>query len=230
MKRISRCATLLICGVSALEGLSAQQNPAWWNGVIRTGDDHSIPANYAPANLGQLKNIASAAKLHLDDKLAAVGGAGQELDALVSVSNWPSEDPANYAPLTIGQLKNVVDMFYARFDGVGFDYKSQLTSTHSYGGVWTGNPERPWDEAAPIEDNYAPANIGQVKVMFSFDLTGYQPNLPNWWQIQYFGSTGHSPNTVTADGQTLFQEFQNGTDPNALDHPLVGLKVQVIVQ
>src|SRR5688572_25824326 len=78
--------------------------PSWWSqrGVLvqeATADD------YAPANQGQLKNIAKAAIAEMDAKLN--GGAGSELHNLIS--SWsPAGAPANdFAPVNLGQLKNV---------------------------------------------------------------------------------------------------------------------------
>lgn len=151
-----------LCLLAFTASLPAQQDPAWWDNVIRSGDDHSTESNYSPANLGQLKNFAAEAKAHLDVELSAMGGAGPEITSMVSVSNWPSEDPANYSPLLLGQLKATVDKFYARLDAVQFDYKAQLLA-NGYGGPWTGH--RPWDESAPLESNYLVANIGQLKAL-----------------------------------------------------------------
>ena len=54
--------------------------PSWWSqrGVLVSGANAD---DYAPANQGQLKNIAKAAVAEMDAKLS--GGAGDELHSLI---------------------------------------------------------------------------------------------------------------------------------------------------
>ncbi len=73
-----------------------------------------------------------------------------------------------------------------------------------------------------MDDNYAPANLGQVKLVFSFDLTGFDTDLdgmPNAWEQVNFGDpTAANPNDdAEGDGVSNLQEFQNGTDPHNAD-------------
>ena len=149
-------------------------DPAWWTNsatqVIDPNSDHSVSANYAPANLGQLKNVARQAKLHLDTYLP--GGAGAQIGTMVSGF---STDPAvNYAPINLGQLKAVARPFYDRLGSAGYDTKANLIA-HGYPTNWSFS--YPWDPSTPISANYAPANLGQVKMAFSFDLAGKTASL-----------------------------------------------------
>ncbi len=48
--------------------------PEWWPEEILTSPPTPSPENYTPANLGQLKHMATLAKAHLDEML--VDGAG----------------------------------------------------------------------------------------------------------------------------------------------------------
>ena len=61
----------------------------------------------------------------------------------------------------------------------------------------------PWTGVTNSSNDYAMANIGQVKNLFSFDVT-YRGDtaspLPYWWQIHYFGATGQKPDTSTPSG------------------------------
>src|SRR5207247_1594563 len=44
--------------------------------------------------------------------------------------------------------------------------------------------------------------------------------LPDWWQLQYFGSLGTDPYAdPDGDGWNNLQEYQNGTDPNHFNSP-----------
>jgi hypothetical protein len=90
--------------------------PAWWSerGVTV---NNATPDDYAPANQGQLKNVAKAAVAEMDAKLS--GGAGQELHNLVASWSIPSPQTNDFAPLNIGQLKNVAKPFYDRLIAAG---------------------------------------------------------------------------------------------------------------
>ncbi|MFL6519216.1 MAG: hypothetical protein ACJ8NS_03270 [Chthoniobacterales bacterium] len=153
--------------------------------------------DYAPANHGQLKNIAKAAVAEMDVKLP--GGAGDELHNLVNGWSAPSVQTNDFAPLNIGQLKNVVRPFYDRLIAAG------LANVYP----WAGS-------TAPVGD-FAIANIGQVKSMFSFQLPTSDVDgngLPDAWKQQYFGRSGVDPAAdADGDGLTNLQEYQNGSDP-----------------
>jgi hypothetical protein len=45
--------------------------------------------------------------------------------------------------------------------------------------------------------------------------------IPDWWQVQYFGSVGINPYALSSsgDGFTIWQKYQNGLDPNAFETP-----------
>ncbi|WP_162145231.1 RHS repeat-associated core domain-containing protein [Chthoniobacter flavus] len=163
--------------------------PGWWvddSAQTRIIGAGAAPSNFAPANLGQLKYVASQAKKHLDQKLAAVGGAGDEINALVAGfepragQNYTPEQiaafrAANYAPINLGQLKAVVAPFYRRLLAVGYDTRFNLI-LHGYPQTWTSgfpwNPNDPWNQAGAGDKtpNYVMANIGQLKMAFSFDV------------------------------------------------------------
>ena len=123
--------------------------PAWWSerGVTVA---NAAPDDYAPANQGQLKNIAKAAVAEMDARIP--GGAGQELHDLVDGWSTPSAQTNDFAPLNLGQLKNVVRPFYDRLIAAG------LASSY------------PWSSSTAPADDFAVANIGQVKNLFSFEF------------------------------------------------------------
>lgn len=138
---------LAICIVVPL--LTYAATPSWWSerGVTvatATSDD------FAPANQGQLKNIASAAVADMDAKLPS--GAGDELHALVSSWSFPSSQTNDFAPVNAGQLKAIAKPFYDRLilGGVADTY--------------------PWLSSSSSVDDFAIANIGQVKNLFAFDI------------------------------------------------------------
>ena len=131
--------------------------PSWWSsrGVV---NENAAADDYAPANQGQLKNLAKAATAEMDAKLP--GGAGPELHTLIT--GWlPSTAAANdFAPVNLGQLKNVAKPFYDRLIAQGvLDFYPWLTSLDS-------------------PDDFAVANIGQVKKLFSFEIRANSLNDP----------------------------------------------------
>ncbi|MFZ1218545.1 MAG: hypothetical protein WAO00_04590, partial [Chthoniobacterales bacterium] len=143
---------LLLC--AALPLLAFAAAPAWWAQRGVTVPNASAD-DYAPANQGQLKNIAKAAVAEMDEKLP--GGAGQQLHDLIDVWSNPSGQTNDFAPLNLGQLKNVVRPFYDRLIAAGL--------ANAY--PWTGS-------VAPADD-FAVANIGQVKNLFSFEIGAANP-------------------------------------------------------
>ena len=175
--------------------------PNWWSqrGVL---NPNASPDDYALANQGELKNIATAAVAEFDERLP--GGAGDTLHSLVNGWNQPNAQRNDFAPVNLGQLKNLAKPFYDRLIAVGY--------ADSY--PWTSIPNSP--------DDFAVANIGQAKNLFSFDLLATdivhdsdQNGLPDWWENYYFGHTGVDPNgNADGDGRSNFEEFLHGTDPN----------------
>src|SRR5438477_7187040 len=119
--------------------------PSWWSqrGVLI---ENATPDDYAPANQGQMKNIARAAAEEMDAKLA--GGAGNYVHALID--SWSAAN--DFAPLNLGQLKAAAKPFYDRLIALG------VVDTY------------PWLRSQNSSDDFAVANIGQVKNVFSFAI------------------------------------------------------------
>src|SRR3989440_7082905 len=123
--------------------------PSWWSqrGVLV---ENAVADDYAPANQGQLKNIAKAAVAEMDAKLTS--GAGDELHGLVGNWSLPDIGTNDFAPVNLSQLKNVAKPFYNRLIAAGLiDFYLWLSSFNS-------------------PDDFAVANIGQVKSLFSFEI------------------------------------------------------------
>ena len=177
--------------------------PSWSNG------DYPAPDDYAVANVGQLKQMATKAAAELNAQLpggATTGtAAGPAINALIA--RWNAEPlpgtPArdDYAALTLGQLKNVAKLFYDQLIAVHF--------TDHY----------PWDASGLPADDYAVANVGQLKCLFNFDVSYSTLNdgLPDWW-VQYYqlgdvGDSSVADNDPDGDGVSNLLEYQAGTDP-----------------
>jgi Bacterial Ig domain/Bacterial TSP3 repeat len=195
-----RLATaLLACILIPLLAFAAA--PGWWSqrGVV---NPNAAPDDYALANQGQLKNIAKAAVAEFDAHLP--GGAGDSLHNLVNAWSQPDPQRNDYAPINLGQLKNVAKPFYDRL----------ITVRYVDNYPWIGVPNPP--------DDFAIANLGQIKNLFSFDLLATdsahdsdQNGLPDWWEKYYFGHIGIDPNApaTRGDGLTNLQAFQQQRNP-----------------
>ena len=221
-----------------LSGLvSPAQPPGWWTSRgVRTID---AADDYAVANAGQLKNMATNAfkelQAHLPGgvgDLQSASGTGYQLSQMVAGWHTSTENADDYAAINQGQLKAVAKLFYARLKEVGY--------CNSY----------PWDGGTA--DNFAVANLGQLKYLFAFDVTldSDGDGIPDWWEIAH-GLNPHDPNdagqlsgdgqltnldkynlglnptTADSDGDGIPDavEIANGTDPTHKDAPVVALKV-----
>lgn len=201
--------------------------PAWWTEedtrIIHPTAIPSVEANHAPVLVGQLKNVAKQAKIYLDATLP--GGAGWQINALIEsfepengISFTAAELQENHAPVNLGQLKAVAKPFYDRLLDAGYDTKGNLID-RGYPISWSAN--YPWLSTTSTAENRLAANIGQLKLVFSFDLTGGMnladadgDGLPDTWEARYFPNTNVLPNAdPDGDGLTNLQEFQQYSDP-----------------
>lgn len=220
---MSRRFLLTIGGMVALacmpfeSGLRAGP-PAWWGQRSVT---NANPANdFAAANLGQLKNLASKAAAELNTKLAAHGGAGAEINALIAgwtASLPPAEKVRNdFVALNQGQLKNVAKLFYDRLADFGY-----------LGAPLENKAVYPWSVAAGDDANATVANLGQLKAVFSFEV-GVVPGdvdndgLPDAWELAHFGGLARSVSQPTyglpwadsdGDGLANIHEYALGRNP-----------------
>jgi Regulator of chromosome condensation (RCC1) repeat/Alpha/beta hydrolase of unknown function (DUF900) len=142
----SKCARYRARGPCLVIRASA---PSWWStrGVLV---QDTIPDDYAPANQGQVKNIARAAAEEMEARLS--GGAGNDIRALINSWSVPGPENNDFAPINVGQLKNVTKPFYDRLISLG------VVDTY------------PWLKSLAPTDDFAAANIGQVKELFSFEI------------------------------------------------------------
>jgi len=177
------------------------QAPAWWQtrGVI----DTNLPANdYAPVTQGQIKWMALNAYLELDEKC----GAGAGVTAVINSFSLANNNLA----ANIGQVKYVAYPFYERL------YELNLTNNAMPAGM-TGR--YPWS-GKPRTNDYAIANIGQVKYVFSFNLSEIKldsdhDGLSDEDEIRY-GTDPYNPDT-DGDGLSDGWEVMHGTDPLKAD-------------
>ena len=161
---LSALALFTLC----LPGLLPAAPPPWWSDPSTRILAPGLPAqNHAPANVGQLKNFATQAKKALDIQLAAVGGAGPDINQLIdgfeprADQNYTAAELAdwsvkNHAIVNLGQVKTVARVFYARLLAVGYNIPQNLI-THGYPADWTQNypwnPDDAWNQYGFPGDN-----------------------------------------------------------------------------
>lgn len=186
--------------------------PSWWarRGVTLGGADAS---DYAPVNQGQLKKIAVECIKEFDSILP--GGAGSALltgtASLKARLTATSSATSDYSPVSLGQLKTVAKPFYSRLKELG--YIAELPPALS-------------GTAFPASDDYASANIGQVKSLFAFDAPTLKftdtdaDGLADWWELANFGDLTHQANgDEDGDGIPNVYEEALRLDPNIRDIP-----------
>lgn len=197
--------------------------PGWWfdRDVIPRLDSGNTspewPVDYRPVddftlvNSGQLKNAAKGAYQEMRAKLPAFVWSterGAALKALVTGWNPAADD--NFAAVNTGQVKALLIRFYDTLALVKY------RAGHSFPPAYWSSGDYPWSASVAPQDNYAGANAGQVKYLFSFDLTysGDGDDLPDWWELHYFGNTGFvESSNPDDDSYTNAQELALGSDP-----------------
>lgn len=180
-------------------------DPPWWTASATNIKESGVTAHdYSPANLGQLKHVASQANAYLDNALAPGGGSETAVDTICQFT-----DTSNYSPVNIGQLKNVAKPFYDRLAQIHYNWR-----TGTYG---VATPLYPWTSTTS-PNNAAPANLGQLKNVFAFQLSSDFLNtssdadgLKDWHEY----ALGLNPNDADTDHDWLTDdvEIREGTDP-----------------
>jgi RHS repeat-associated protein len=180
-----------------IPGLSAVSvlYPSWW--LLRSVTDGSNPYDYSVAVQGQVKWVATQAAEEFDDRMAALGGAGSSVSNLLDSFTTSN----NCLPVTLGQLKNTAKPFYDRLDEFGI-----VTNYPWYG----------------IANDFALANVGQVKFLFSidFDRDSDGDGIPDGWEsLNGFDPLDATDTSGDTDGDGLsdMAEIWWGTDINDSD-------------
>lgn len=164
--------------------------PQWWKGrgVLNSGTAH----DFYPVNQGQLKWVCVKAYDELQAKLPSAGNT----NILNVINVFPSGN--NFRPVNLGMLKRIAQPFYVRLIEEGY-------ATNF-----------PW--AGKTAHDYALANQGQLKMLFSFDLDGVDSDadgMPDWFENLYGPlNPGDDPDE---DGLTNLQEYQQGSNPLVAD-------------
>lgn len=205
-------ASLLTAALLLQSAPAVAPGPGWWAAqeVLDTSPS-AYPDDFAAANIGQLKHMAAKAAAAMNDELP--GGAGTSINDLVA--SWaaaaaPGVVRDDFQPLNLGQLKHVAKLFY---DRLSLPYP------------WTGGEAR--------QDDYLWANVGQLKNVFSFELSfrsgaSSTAEIPpavlaaaeDLWESLAVPPAGSTADDFDGDGISNLQEYLMGTplmDPLDLD-------------
>ncbi len=203
----------LIPSILCCVGLHLQAAPVWWSDSdYQLIDSAKTASDNALVVQGQAKQAFAASKSYFDDVFIQFDGAGEDIDTLFE-SSWFTTPTYDYTVLLNGQLKSLAHPFYKRLDELGIPL--------SLVGFEAGyNEPFPWTEDDLSDDvDYAPALIGQVKHVFSFDLDLSQDgdSIPDWWEY-VFGTdpevdTDNSATDSDGDSRTDSTEYAEKTDP-----------------
>lgn len=171
--------------------------PPWWQEYSALSAEP--PNDHAVATVGQAKHMLKKAGEAMEQKFALYGGKGSALQAFVSSGAFLNNS-SDSSPLTIGQLKTLARYAYDRpmAMGVSTEAVRQLGGGAYY----------PWSSSAHPDDS-APATIGQVKFLFSFDFATDvdRDGIPDW-------IAGRNSD---ADAMPDWWEERLGTDPQQVD-------------
>ncbi|MFC5050073.1 DUF2341 domain-containing protein [Rubritalea spongiae] len=184
--RASAAATSAAMFLSTLAPFAEPVLPLWWaeREVIDATQDSN---NYGVANLGQAKWMATQALAELRQRVPSI--ASQIVITSVFPEKPENPDQAWYdaqkAPLNLGQLKALANPFYGRLPQAWTGPQALQTGVITDLENWAGVP---WDRTTPVADNLKPANIGQLKSVFSLrfaqdvDNGGIGDGLPDLWE------------------------------------------------
>lgn len=236
MKVRNFCVTLV--ALSLTLGTSFPQEPAWW---AEYGIKNSNAANNrGPANIGQAKNMVKQALevIRLKDAdlaskietsvLAVLGENGLEVPPQ-KTQQWRDSQKA---PLLVGQLKAIAKPFYDEIHAID---PTWLTSERDRLQTASENSIYPWTEVTTDDQNYAIANLGQLKATFALRLAALPPPFPDEdgdglsdeWEILY----DLNPSRKDSDSNDVFDgdedldndglsnrdEFLAGSNPTVSD-------------
>lgn len=193
--------TLLVAGLTVLAaGSACAETPGWWEARnVLTVD----PVNdYAAVNQGQLKWIAKQGWLEMSNTLAYANISN--MPAVYALVQTFSSSINDFGPANVGHLKYIAKPFYDVLIEIG--YQSGY----------------PWTAQIVDDVDYAHANIGQTKNLFSFDLSFPGDvdgdGLPDFWEFLHFSNLLQDATTdADNDGLTDYYEWLLSTNPNVAD-------------
>lgn len=222
--------------------------PLWWSAGDPPVWDETLAnpgANLGVANIGQAKHMVQRAletleiadedladeiRLKLTTPQPSALNPSQTnpavLDLAVPSPKTPEWIAKQKAPLLIGQLKAIAKPFYDVLHAADPTWlEARLVENQTKDATNPSN-HYPWSSVTTDDQNKAPANIGQLKAVFSLPLEELNPNdtdgdgMPNQWEEDHGldpDDASDAPADGDGDGLSNLREFQLGTDPNNSD-------------
>lgn len=237
--RHTTSVVVYILFASVIARAQTSSPPVWWTAPVTIFANDTPTDNWAIANVGQLKHVATKAKTHLDAKLNLTSSDWNEAYSNTNPFPFPvGTSIDNHAPLNIGQLKFVASGFYRILHQKAPNYSvpARLGSLGVPASAISGSgPYYPWSETTGLGENWSPVTIGQLKIVFSFDLSNYVVGTPedtdadgllDAWEIRYYSGLNANPSEDTdGDGLTNLREYELGCHPRIQDNPAIGFAV-----
>jgi len=210
-------ALCLIASVAQAQTQTASV-PSWWTeGVDPVLLATATSNNYGVANVGQTKWMALNAYIALGEVIPGLGsGVESELEELTdfSVPGTQEAFEAHRAMLNVGQLKALGAPFYNWIHPVAPDW---LEGEREANETDQGSGHYPWGSSYGEENNYAVANIGQLKAVFSlrFHESGDEDKVPDLFEHFAYGDASLDGATTDYDKDGSFdeEEFDDGSSP-----------------
>lgn len=208
LKIIGTILTALIIGMST-SVTYGQTPPQWW--VDHNVTNSNVKLDEGLVSVGQVKYVVKQAYAYLELELEAFGGSGSAVTNLYTTfcTTAPANLEDDLRVITLGQLKFLAKPFYDRIMEVQFDPSTMNPESGNY----------PWSDTQDDDQDDAPATLGQLKFVFSFDLSRSldADEIPDWWEANYnIDPLKNIDNTATDfDGDAIldFAEYLGKSDP-----------------
>ncbi len=202
---IRQAGSVLVLLILGMPAWSQSTNlPPWW--ILRGVADLQTPRDFAPVNQGQAKWMATKTASEFDAMLTP-GGAGTNIATLIA-SFSPTN---NHLPLNLGQLKALAKPFYDRLQSAG------ATNAYPAGMV----APYPWPAGTATND-FAMANLGQLKYVFSFNFDQDADGMADSWEMSWFLNLTQSASAdYDDDGLANRVEFLLGFGQSTTFNPTV---------
>lgn len=235
--------SLMVSSMTPL--MSEPTHPQWWtdSGVTNT----NAVQNNAAVSIGQLKHVANASHIALEDVLPT--GVSYSLPFPVPAepdNEWYAEQKK---AVNLGQLKAVAKPLYDELNNISTEWVEQQLNLNGLDTLGTNYYQDsdsgyfyPWNPATPVSENYGLASIGQLKAVFALRfetlevgdsgdsdgdgiLDEWELELVNFSDTDAITSIEQITTTSDFDGDGLidFDEYTLGTNGTSIDSDGDGL-------